>query len=149
MKCFHIGLKWRFLAKNFEWQKRVASLPNSFSFGTYLWSEHFHPLWTQDSSLREVAKMDFYKFSANVTILRKWISATKCSLLKLLLAIQVSWFKWFTVCCLLRGEKFHSYDENSWGDALICRVLQFRWTVWVCEYCWWWLNYFNIYLSCF
>lgn len=66
------------LTKTFEWQKKLASLPNSFSVRKCLWSEHLHLSWTQDSRLREVAKMDFYKFSTNTTILRKWISATKC-----------------------------------------------------------------------
>lgn len=134
-----MDLKWRLLAKTFEWQKNLASLPDSFSVRKCLWSGHFHLSWTQDSRLREVARMDFYKFSANASILRKWISATRCTFLNLLLAIQVSWSKWFTVCCLLRAEKFQSYDENSWGEALICRVLQFRWTIWVCAYCaYWW-----------
>lgn len=123
-----MDLMWRLLTKTFEWQKKLASLPDSFSVRKCLWSEYFHPSWTQESRLREVAKMDFYKFRANATILRKWISATRCTCCLLSrfpdlndLLFTASWELRNFILTMKTGE-IHSF------------VLQFRWTVWVCVY---------------
>lgn len=115
-----MDLMWRLLTKTFEWQKKLASLPDSFSVRKYLWSEHFHLSSTQDSRLREVAKMDFYKFSVDATILRKLISATRCTCCLLSrfpdlndLLFTASWELRNFILTMKSPEEMHSFVECS------------------------------------
>lgn len=120
-----MDLMWRLLTITCEWQKKLASLPDSFSVRKCLWSEHFHLSWAQDSRLREVAKMDFYKFGANATILRKWISATKrtCCLLSRFpdlndLLFTASWELRNFILTVKTLEEMYSFVECFSSDKL-------------------------------
>lgn len=123
-----MDLMWRLLTKTFEWQKKLASLPDSFSVRKYLWSEHFHLSSTQDSRLREVAKMDFYKFSVDATILRKLISATRCTCCLLSrfpdlndLLFTASWELRNFILTMKSPEEMHSFVECfSSGELYEC-----------------------------
>lgn len=120
-----MDLMWRLLTKTFEWQKKLASLPSFFSVRKCLWSEHFHLSSTKNSRLREVAKMDFNRFSASAAALRKWISATRCACCLLSrfpdlndLLFAASWkLRNFILTMKTPGE-MHSFVECLSSDEL-------------------------------